>query len=63
MDVEQAGDPDFPQSYGDNTKLKDEAKDVLFDTSNPFGDIVLSTYTVDSATISVDSTTLTVDQE
>lgn len=63
MDVEQTDDPDFPQSYGDNSKLMDEAKDVLFDTSNPFGDIVLSTYTVDSATISVDSTTLTVDRE
>lgn len=63
MDMEQTDDPDFPQSYGDNSKLKEEAKDVLFDTSNPFGDIVLSTYTVDSATISVDSTTLTVDRE
>lgn len=63
MDMEQTDDPDFPQSYGDNAKLKEEAKGVLFDTSNPFGDIVLSTYTVDSATISVDSTTLTVDRE
>lgn len=63
MDMEQTDDPDFPQSYSDNSKLKEEAKDVLFDTSNPFGDIVLSTYTVDSATISVDSTTLTVDRE
>lgn len=63
MDMEQTDDPDFPQIYGDNSKLKEEAKDVLFDTSNPFGDIVLSTYTVDSATISVDSTTLTVDRE
>lgn len=62
MDMEQTDDPDFPQSYGDNAKLKDEAKDIIFDTSNPFGDIVLSTYTVDSATISVDSTTLTVDR-
>ena len=30
---------DLPQSYGDNTKFKSEANDLLFDTNNPFGDV------------------------
>lgn len=30
---------DTPMSYGDNTKFKEEAVDVLFDTNNPFGDV------------------------
>jgi hypothetical protein len=30
---------DLPQSYGDNTKFKSEATDLLFDTNNPFGDV------------------------
>ena len=30
---------DTPESYGDNNKFKDEANDILFSESNPFGDI------------------------
>jgi hypothetical protein len=30
---------DTPQSYGDNEKFKDEASDILFNETNPFGDI------------------------
>lgn len=31
--------PDLPNSYGDNTKFKDEASDILFNTNNPFGEV------------------------
>lgn len=30
--------PDLSQSFGDNRKFKDEAEDLLFSESNPFGD-------------------------
>lgn len=41
-DIEKQDDVDEPQSYGDNNKFKDEGNSVLFDTNNPFGEIVLS---------------------
>jgi len=31
--------PDLSDSYGDNTKFKDEAADILFSESNPFGEL------------------------
>ena len=40
FDVEQTPDIDVPDSYGDNNQFKREAADVLFDTNNPFGDVV-----------------------
>lgn len=30
---------DSPQSYGDNVKFKDEANEVIFNETNPFGDL------------------------
>ena len=30
---------DTPQSYGDNKKFKDQGADILFNESNPFGDV------------------------
>lgn len=30
---------DVPDSFGDNTKLKDKASTLVFNTNNPFGDI------------------------
>jgi hypothetical protein len=30
---------DSPQSYGDNVKFKDEANEIIFNESNPFGDL------------------------
>lgn len=38
-DVEIQTNPDVPQSYGDNTKFKAEALDLVFDTNNPFGEV------------------------
>ena len=32
--------PTLPQSYGDNFAFKSEASDLLFNTNNPFGDVV-----------------------
>jgi hypothetical protein len=37
-DIEVNPDVDKPMSYGDNNKFQQEALDVVFDTSNPFGD-------------------------
>lgn len=31
---------DTPQSYGDNKKFKDQANNIIFNESNPFGDIL-----------------------
>lgn len=31
--------PDLPNSYGDNTKFKEEALDIVFSTNNPFGEV------------------------
>lgn len=38
FDVEKQPNVDAPQSYGDNNKFQAEAADVVFDTSNPFGE-------------------------
>jgi len=38
QDVTIQSDVDAPQSYGDNNKFVDEAIDIVFDTSNPFGE-------------------------
>jgi len=32
-------DVDVPDSYGDNTKFKNQASTIVFNTSNPFGDV------------------------
>jgi hypothetical protein len=42
FDTTKQNDVDTPQSYGDNNKFKDEGNSVIFDTNNPFGEIVLS---------------------
>lgn len=34
---------DLPDSYGDNNKFKTEASDILFNSSNPFGDVEVTT--------------------
>jgi hypothetical protein len=61
--------PDLPNSYGDNVKFKSEAADLLFDTNNPFGEVVYTpastpvTFYADSTDLTADSTTITTDLE
>lgn len=38
QDVDQQPNVDVPESYGDNNKFKQEAQNIVFDQSNPFGD-------------------------
>jgi hypothetical protein len=38
-DVTIQTNPDVPSSYGDNTKFKSEALDIVFNTNNPFGEV------------------------
>lgn len=38
FDVTKQDDVDEVDSYGDNNKFKDEAQDIVFDQSNPFGE-------------------------
>ncbi len=61
--------PDLPNSYGDNVKFKSEAAELLFDTNNPFGEVVYTpastpvTFYADSTDLTADSTTITTDLE
>jgi hypothetical protein len=55
-------------SFGDNTKFKTEASEILFNANNPFGEVqsipapvVVPSYGVDSAAITTDSETITTD--
>jgi hypothetical protein len=50
------------QSYGDNNQFKIEAEDIVFDSSNPFGEVPSISYTVDSGAIHVDTTKITTDR-
>lgn len=61
-DVNIQPDVELVQSYGDNNEFKQEAEDIIFDTSNPFGDIITNTYTVDSALVYADSDQTTTDR-
>lgn len=61
------GNLDVQDSFGDNNKFKEEAQGIVFNETNPFGE--LSTYHVpkenkvyaDSSSVSADSTTITTD--
>jgi hypothetical protein len=44
FDIEKQDDVDEPQSYGDNDKFKDEGYSLIFDTNNPFGEIIFDTH-------------------
>lgn len=61
-DTDKQADVDVVQSYGDNNKFKIEAEDIIFDSSNPFGEVPSISYTVDSGAIRVDTTKITVDR-
>jgi hypothetical protein len=63
-------DIDKVESYGDNNSFKNEAADVLFSVTNPFGEVdynqnttspVVTVISVDSSSITSDSTTITAD--
>jgi hypothetical protein len=56
------------ESFGDNTKFKTEASEILFNANNPFGEVqsipatvVVPSYNVDSTVITTDSETITTD--
>ena len=55
-------------SFGDNTKFKTEAADILFNANNPFGEVqsipapvVIQSFEADTTTITTDSETTTTD--
>jgi hypothetical protein len=56
---------DIPDSFGDNNKFNEEAQDVLFSESNPFGEITdvprTTTVTYDSTTVKNDNNNITTD--
>ena len=60
---------DRPESYGDNNKFKRESESLIFNESNPFGDILPSaafspkSFSADSTSVTADSTTITADYE
>lgn len=39
FDIEVNNSVDTPMSYGDNEKFQEQAQSIVFDTSNPFGDM------------------------
>lgn len=59
---------DNQYSYGDNNKFKEEAAYVVFNETNPFGDVISTSlplvyYTMDSTKSTMDSTTITMDRQ
>ena len=61
-DTTKQADIDAVQSYGDNNQFKIEAEDIIFDASNPFGEVPSITYTVDSGAVYTDTTKITADR-
>lgn len=62
-DINQQSDADVVQSYGDNNEFKLEAQDIIFDSSNPFGDLPVTSFTADSGVIHTDTTNATADAQ
>jgi hypothetical protein len=61
-DVEKQTDVDIVQSFGDNNEFKVQATEIVFDASNPFGDLPLTSFTADSGTIHTDAGNVTADR-
>ena len=61
-DVNQQQDIDVVQSFGDNNQFRVEAQDFIFNSSNPFGDLPTTSYTVDTGSIHTDSDQITTDR-
>jgi hypothetical protein len=64
----EANIDDSSDSFGDNTKFKTEAADILFNANNPFGEVqsipapvVIPSYDVDTTAVTTDSETITTD--
>jgi hypothetical protein len=62
-DINQQSDADVVQSYGDNNEFRLEAQDIIFDSSNPFGDLPVTSFTADSGVIHTDTTNATADAQ
>ena len=62
-DINQQSDADIVQSYGDNNEFRLEAQDIIFDSSNPFGDLPVTSFTADSGVIHTDTTNATADAQ
>jgi hypothetical protein len=56
-------DIDVPDSYGDNNKFKQEADNILFSETNPFGEIVNSSTDSITRSINYDSEIITSDND
>lgn len=67
FDVDKQNNIDAQQRAGDNNSFKQEASSVIFDISNPFGDVITSAAPVvqsvraDSTSITADNITITAD--
>jgi hypothetical protein len=58
---------DKVESYGDNNSFVNEAASLIFHESNPFGDVIpatptVETFSADSTSITADNTTITADR-
>lgn len=59
---------DIPDSFGDNNKFKEQVSDILFNESNPFGDVVhthkfIPSDRADTTSITADTTKISADYE
>lgn len=61
-DVSKQADVEVVMSYGNNNQFISEAEDLVFDSSNPFGDLPSTSYKVDSGAVYTDSTQITADR-
>lgn len=64
FDTDMNPDIDRVESYGDNNSFLEQAGEVIFSESNPFGDVIniVSSYRADSATLFADSSIVTSDR-
>ena len=73
-DVNQQSDIDVVQSFGDNNQFKTQGADIIFSSSNPFGEVevtpldvapavVVNIFSSDSTVYTADDDTVTADAE
>lgn len=61
-DVSKQADVEVVMSYGNNNQFISEAENLVFDSSNPFGDLPSISYKVDSGAVYADNEQITVDR-
>lgn len=61
-DVTKQADVESVNSYGTNNEFMIESENLVFDSSNPFGDLPTISYRVDSGAIYVDNEQITADR-